>query len=74
MSRSAGAWSSSRSREEPPIALADVPDAGGLDWSPDGELIVGAGVGAVIFSNWTLVAADDAARPPAHARGRTRDL
>ncbi len=27
-----------------PIPLGDVPDAGGLDWSPDGELIVGAGV------------------------------
>jgi len=27
-----------------PVPLADVPDAGGLDWSPTGELIVGAGV------------------------------
>ncbi len=27
-----------------PIALADVPDNGGLDWSPGGELVVGAGL------------------------------
>ena len=26
------------------LALADVPDNGGLDWSPDDEIIIGAGV------------------------------
>jgi eukaryotic-like serine/threonine-protein kinase len=27
-----------------PVPLADIPDNGGLDWSPTGEIIVGAGV------------------------------